>query len=120
MFDAAGSTRRSTAATDTAECHVTSDSKPHERTSNAVHGRVTCGGSRGRIQVWVRSERRLIRIPSDSRGSGEPGCVNPVDARADCASERYLYAASTGPTRAGSRGRRVPCFIREAVKHALP
>jgi peroxiredoxin len=32
----------------------------------------------------------------------EPGCINPVDARSHCASERHLYAASTGPTRAGS------------------
>ncbi len=31
MFDAAGSSWPSTAATDTAECHVTSDSKPRER-----------------------------------------------------------------------------------------
>ena len=31
----------------------------------------------------------------------EPGCVNPVDARTHGASERHLYAASTGPARAG-------------------
>ena len=34
----------------------------------------------------------------------EPGCVNPVDVRTHRPSERHLHAASTGPTRAGSRG----------------
>ena len=46
MFDAAGSRWPSTAATDTAECHITSDSKPHERASNAAEG-TRCGREKG-------------------------------------------------------------------------
>ena len=39
MFDAAWSCWPSTAATDTAECHVTSDSNPHERREKGVGSR---------------------------------------------------------------------------------
>ena len=38
----------------------------------------------------------------------EPGCVNPVDARRHTASERRVYATSTGATRPGSLAGNVP------------
>ena len=37
----------------------------------------------------------------------EPGCVSPVDARRHTASERQVYATSTGATRPGSLARAV-------------
>ena len=40
--------------------------------------------------------------PSRTDNGHDPGCVNPVDAGTHGASERHLYAASTGPTRPGS------------------
>ena len=45
---------------------------------------------------------RVNRCDPRCVNPSEPGCVNPVDARTHRASERDLYAASTGPTRAGS------------------
>ena len=63
MFDAAGSSRPSTAATNTAECHVTSDSKPTNEhpTPPAAHlaGAKKGSGVFSQKQCLLTLERRF-------------------------------------------------------------